>query len=248
MKSLIPHFFTLGNMLLGILATMAFVEHEYELGIVYLAGAMLLDFFDGFVARALGVSGELGKQLDSLADVVSFGVAPSIALFSLMNFAAIDLRYDEAFDLGLICFSTPWWMYAPLLIALFSAFRLAKFNIDTRQSDSFIGLPTPANAMLILGLVYSIATEQLQIPFAYLKWGMLVFVALSCFLLVAELPLLALKFKNFKWKGNEPRFILILSSIGIIAWMGILGLSIVVLLYLFISIIDNRIHRHEVPR
>lgn len=248
MKSLIPHFFTLGNMLLGILATLAFMGHEFEIGIVYLAGAMLLDFFDGFVARALGVSGELGKQLDSLADAVSFGVAPSIALFSLMNFASSNLRYDEAFDSGLICFGTPWWMYAPLLIALFSAFRLAKFNIDTRQTDSFIGLPTPANAMLILGLVYGIANEKLQIPYASLKWGMFVFVALSCYLLVAELPLLALKFKHFKWKGNEPRFILILSSIGIIAGFGILGLSIVVLLYLFISIIDNRIHRHEVSR
>ena len=248
MKKQIPNLFTLGNMLLGIMATMSFLDEEYVLGMIFIGISALLDFFDGFIARALSVSGELGKQLDSLADVVSFGVAPSVALFTI-------LRSSQGSFLSLFERNNIWeaflespTTFIPLLIALFSAYRLAKFNIDTRQTDKFIGLPTPANSILILSIVYSISEGTIQPSPEVLEYGIYVLSVVSSYLLVAELPLLALKFKHFKWKGNEPRFILIITAIGIFALLGIPGLAIVVLLYLLISIIDNRIHRHEVSR
>lgn len=244
MKALIPHLFTLGNLLLGILAIINFMRGDYETAIWMIGGAAFLDFFDGFVARALGVSGELGKQLDSLADLVSFGVAPALGLYT-----AYQAAWLNGFsNLELISIHEPWWHYLTLFIALFSAFRLAKFNIDTRQSDRFIGLPTPANSILILSIVWGMQTDQIHIPDEYLDVFILGLTAISCVMLVAELPLLALKFKHFKWAGNQARYLLILGSIGIFIGLGITGLSLVVLLYLFISIIDNRIHRHEVSR
>lgn len=221
-------------------------------GIILVGIAAFLDFFDGFVARALGVSGELGKQLDSLADVVSFGVAPAVGLMSAYGAIICGFLDQPGFADGVLrcSFGQPLEVYIPLAIALFSALRLAKFNIDTRQTDRFIGLPTPANSMLILSVVWALTQEEFPFEFGYMQLTIFIslLTAISCYLLVAEMPLLALKFKTFGWKGNEARFILILGSIGIILWLGVSGLAIVVLLYLLISIIDNRIHRHEVSR
>ncbi|WP_170266481.1 CDP-alcohol phosphatidyltransferase family protein [Phaeocystidibacter luteus] len=248
MKKHIPNLFTLGNMLCGMLAILSFVEGAYLLGIILVGLAAFLDFFDGFVARLLGVSGDLGKQLDSLADVVSFGVAPAIALMLTIQLNPFECGSKSASE-PLWCYSGPAiWTYIPLLIGLFSAYRLAKFNVDTRQSDRFIGLPTPANSILILSVVYTLEEGLLDFGFNTIFIGVCVLTVISCFLLVSEIPLLALKFKNFKWKGNQARYLLILGSIIIFALSGIPGLAIVVLLYLLISIIDNRIHRHEVSR
>lgn len=244
MRRHIPNIFTLGNLLCGILAVILFVKNEFELSIYLIGVAALLDFFDGFVARALKVSGEMGKQLDSLADMVSFGVAPAVGLSFLLK------RELCAFDTFLHVICDPWVSYIPLAIALFSALRLAKFNIDTRQSDRFIGLPTPANSILILSLIWGIDHGNLYLGSneTVITVLTIVFTAFSCWALVAELPLLALKFKNFGWADNKPRYLLILASIIIFPFTGISGLSIVVLLYLLISIIDNRIHRYEIPR
>ncbi len=241
MKKQIPNLFTLGNLLCGTLAILSFTQGDYKSGVLLIGGSAFLDFFDGFAARMLKVSGEFGKQLDSLADLVSFGVAPSIGfMYAVGNFVQGE---KSAWD-------WPIWIYAPLLIALFSAYRLAKFNIDTRQTDKFIGLPTPSNAMLILSVVWAIDTTQ-DSPFITLLTSPFFVVSLaivSSLLLISEIRLLALKFRSFGWSGNQSRYILIASAVIIIAVSGISGLSIVVLLYLLISIIDNRIHRHEVPR
>lgn len=243
MRKHIPNAITLGNMLCGILAILLFTQFEFEWSIYLIGIAALLDFADGFVARMLKVSGDMGKQLDSLADVVSFGLAPAVGLSYALK------REICSFDLGM-AFCDPWITYVPLAIALFSAYRLAKFNIDTRQTDKFIGLPTPANSILILSLVWGIdhGTIDLAGVHDYLEIIIVLFTIFSSWALIAELPLLALKFKNFGWADNKPRYLLILSAIVIFALSGITGLSLVVLLYLIISIIDNRIHRHEISR
>lgn len=244
MRKHIPNLFTLGNLLCGILAIRFFLQGEFDLPIYLLTFAAVLDFFDGFVARALKVAGDLGKQLDSLADLVSFGVAPAMGLSTLMERQIYYHSDLSPYPLGELV------VFSPYLIALFSALRLAKFNIDTRQTDSFIGLPTPASTILIGSLIWGITHGTIDPSWVYrdLVWIVPLFSILVSWMLVAELPLIALKFKHFKWKGNEPRFILILSSIAIFALFGISGFAIVVLLYLLISIIDHRIHRHEVSR
>lgn len=243
MKKHIPNLLTLGNMLCGMMAILLFISSptEFELAVILIGIAAVLDFFDGFVARWLGVSGEMGKQLDSLADVVSFGVAPAFGLAMNMN-VVIDGAWSDTFYLLLTL--------APLSIALFSALRLAKFNIDTRQTDQFIGLPTPANTIMVLSITWAIREGDISLDALgdYSFVPVVLFIAFSSLMLIAELPLIALKFKSFNWRGNEARYATILLGITIFAITGISGLSLVVLLYLLISFIDYRIHRHEVSR
>ncbi len=203
---------------------------------MYIGAAAILDFFDGFVARALNAHSDIGKQLDSLADMVSFGVAPGFIFFTLSG---------QCFAPAGFCIN----MYLPFLIIIFSAVRLANFNIDTRQSDSFIGVPTPANAIFISSLPFIIQQDHYGIA-ALLQhpYFLTLFPLLSAYMLVAELPLLALKFKNFGWKGNEFRFVLIASSVLSVALFQYLGIAIAIILYILISIIYNLTHKttHEI--
>jgi CDP-diacylglycerol--serine O-phosphatidyltransferase len=182
-----------------------------------------LDFFDGFAARILKVPSEIGKQLDSLADLVSFGVLPGLILFQMV-------KVESDID---------WLPYLTLIIPLLSAYRLAKFNIDTRQTDQFIGLPTPANALFISTLPYfAIAWPKIGIwltsPFVLvgIAWVMAI-------LLILELPLIALKFKNFSVSQNVFRYILILVSLGLIIPFNLAGIPIIILAYIGLSIIEN---------
>lgn len=189
----------------------------------------IMDFFDGFVARLLKVSGELGKQLDSLADVVSFGVAPGFIFHGLAQ-----------------PYVGEWAQYSFLFIPVFSAIRLAKFNIDTRQSDSFIGVPTPANAMFIASLPLITLNDTYGLSSGIENgWFLLLFPLLSAYLLVAELPLLALKFKNFGWKGNEARFILIAACVLSVLLFTFAGIAISIVLYIIISVIHNIISKKK---
>lgn len=205
----------------------AFQNHipaNYFWAIVFIVLGAVFDFFDGMVARALGVSSPVGKELDSLADVVTFGVAPSAMLFRLFQ----EVQYPE-FMMPLRGFMP----YTAFLMAAFSALRLAKFNIDTRQTSSFIGLPTPANALfwgsLIVGQHAFLVSGRFNAMFLFL------FMLLFCFLLVAELPLFALKFKNFGWADNKVKYIFLLGCLpcfllaescfaGIILWYVLLSI------------------------
>ncbi len=188
-KKYIPNTITSLNLLSGTLAVMAAYEAHYGLTVLFVLLSATFDFFDGFSARLLKVSSNIGKELDSLADLISFGFAPSMAAFSLLKEGEWE-----------------WTAYFALIMTAFSALRLAKFNLDERQTSSFIGLATPANALFWVGLAYSyhgttIATHH--------QWIILLMVAVSCFLLVCELPMFSLKFKTFGWKGNEIRWIFI---------------------------------------
>ncbi|MBR5467252.1 MAG: CDP-diacylglycerol--serine O-phosphatidyltransferase [Bacteroidaceae bacterium] len=202
MKKHIPNIITCCNLICGCIATGAALPANYFWAIIFILLGAIFDFFDGLVARALGVSSPVGKELDSLADVVTFGVAPSAMLFSLFQ----EVQYPE-FMLPLRNIMP----YTAFIMAAFSALRLAKFNLDTRQSTSFIGLPTPANALfwgsLILGQHAFLVSGRFNAFFLFL------FMLLFCFLLVAELPLFALKFKNLSWKDNNVKYIFLLGCI-----------------------------------
>lgn len=272
-KQQIPNLFTLGNLFCGCLA----IKFAFEWDLVmaaYLVGlGAVLDFFDGFLARILKVQGELGKQLDSLADMVTFGVVPGVVMFQMMrlitslnqiqenviSYNIHDTFYDihSTFSNNLIC-------YLAFLIPVLSAYRLAKFNIDTRQSDKFIGLPTPANAIFICSfpLIVQLNTENslaflLQPQSLYLinddflffsvnnvslflNLNILIFFTiLFSFLLISNLPLFALKFKSFGFRGNEIRYVFLGISATMLIIFQVLAIPFIVLLYLLMSVINN---------
>lgn len=207
----------------------------------YLVGiAAVLDFFDGFAARMLKVSSPIGKDLDSLADMVTFGVVPGIVMFHMI-LLSVNKQEEIYSDRSWTYDHVHWLAYSAFIIPIFSALRLAKFNNDTRQSDSFIGLPTPANSIIIC----SLPLVMLHNNFG-LSLSPLVLSLLSCilsFLLVAELPLFALKFKHFKWKGNEIRFVFLGLCLVLLITLQFIGIPLIILLYIIMSVINNLMAR-----
>ncbi len=226
MKQHIPNAITSANLLFGCLSILSAIQGDLVMASIYIGVSAIMDFFDGFVARLLHVSGELGKQLDSLADVVSFGVAPGFIFYSIAGTC-----FGQGFCIN---------QYTFLLIPVFSAIRLAKFNLDTRQSDSFIGVPTPANAIFIASLPLILNNDSYGITHLIEhRWFLTTFPILSAYLLVAELPLLALKFKHFKFKGNEARYVLIISCILSALIFKFAGIALSIIIYILISVVNN---------
>ncbi|HEV7378589.1 MAG TPA: CDP-diacylglycerol--serine O-phosphatidyltransferase [Dyadobacter sp.] len=225
----IPNALTCGNLLCGCIGVVEVFHNNILLSCLLIGIALVLDFFDGFVARLLKVTSPIGRDLDSLADMVTFGLLPSIIVFQLLMQSIPDL-------MGM------WKAYPAFLIAIFSALRLAKFNNDPRQSDTFIGVPTPANAMLIASLplilhFYDDQWKWLIVDTANL-W---ILTVVMSFLLVAEIPLLALKFKSFAWKGNEIRFSFILISLVLLLVFKIIAIPVIIVFYIALSLINNLI-------
>lgn len=239
----------------------------------YLVGiALVLDFFDGFVARLLKVSSPIGKDLDSLADMITFGVVPAMIMFKLIDFSYTlslqkSLNNREAFTLAgvVIDFRNDNFIkYFAFIIAVFSAIRLAKFNNDTRQTDSFIGLATPANSMIVCG--FCLVLKQLDLNLFDIEsvieneqlfadngniTGMVVMYLLNSpialclisiglsLLLVVELPLFALKFKNFRWTDNKLRYIFLGICLILMVSFKFVGIPLIIFLYILLSIVDN---------
>lgn len=238
-KRQIPNIITAGNLVCGCLAISFVATNKIELAAYFVLLGALFDFFDGLVARALKVSSPLGAQLDSLSDMVTFGVVPAMLASKLLENVGI----------------TGFMMYLPYCIAVFSAFRLAQFNIDENQSDSFIGLPTPANALFwiaipLLGLQQKEALGFIDTQSVYTfltnSNSILIFSVLLSILMVFRVPLLALKFKSFKWKGNEFRWLLIMISLILFAILLFAAIPFILLLYLLLSIIYNRRKANEI--
>lgn len=225
----IPNLMTLGNLLAGCIGILAVFEGQFITASVLIFIALLLDFGDGFVARLLNQSSPIGKELDSLADMVTFGVLPSFLLIHLLQ-GPLAIHVDEA----------KWYItYMPLLLALSSALRLAKFNVDTRQSDQFIGVPTPANGLLIASLPL-ISTYQPAYASFFLQPEVLIgYTLLMSYLLISEIPLLAFKFKNFQWKGNQIRYVFLIFSVILILSLGFVSLPILIISYIFVSFFDK---------
>jgi CDP-diacylglycerol--serine O-phosphatidyltransferase len=228
-KSLIPNGITLGNLLCGAFSIYSVSQDQMVYASLFILLAAFLDFFDGFAARALKVSGPLGTQLDSLADVISFGLAPTFIAAHLAG------AFSDSGTLNFLAF-------LPFLMAVFAAFRLAKFNIDTEQSTSFKGLPTPANALFWLSLplilnygdadspvvswIVSLSESSLWIGLLSLAMG---------FLMISRLPLLALKFKSFGWSENKWKYILLVSGAVLLVVFQLAAIPIILLLYLIFS-------------
>jgi CDP-diacylglycerol--serine O-phosphatidyltransferase len=176
-------------------------------------------------ARLLHVSSPIGKELDSLADVITFGFAPSAIVFSFLCSFHIHITFVP---------------FLAFVMAAFSALRLAKFNLDERQALGFIGLPTPANALFWGGLIawlnWQRFFEPYQLP-TYIIYIVLVLLAISCYLLVSEIPMFALKFKTWGWRGNEVKYIFVLTCIPLLLWLDTLGLSAIIAWYVVLSVI-----------
>lgn len=262
----IPNLFTLGNLLCGCLGIIFAFHWRFDFAAYMVFLAAFLDFFDGFFARILKVSGDLGKQLDSLADVVSFGVAPGLILFQFV------LRKNIMFNEDGI------WHIVPLIIPVFSAYRLAKFNLDTRQTNGFLGLPTPANAIFFvalvlcyilyndLGTMHGLQTGltlndpiedmmhnlqstnssilQNNFLFAILNYAtsnsiLTTIILIFSVLLVSEIPLFALKFKNFGWTDNKIRYSFLILSLILLILFHLIAIPFIVILYIIISLINN---------
>lgn len=220
----IPNVLTCLNLFSGCIAGVMAFESRYELALLFIIISAVFDFFDGLAARALGAHSTIGKDLDSLADDVSFGVAPSLIVFSLFK----EMPYPAYME-G----TATWLPYSAFLISVFSALRLAKFNNDTRQTTSFIGLPVPANALFWASLVagyHPILTGGSVHPL-----GLLVLVCLFSWLLVSEIPMFSLKFKNLSWKDNKVSFIFLLFCILFLVTLQVKGFATCIVWYILLS-------------
>lgn len=224
----IPNAVTCCNLICGCMATGAAFHGQYQWAVLMIVLGAVFDFFDGMTARLLGVSSPIGKELDSLADVVTFGVAPSVMVFYLFH----EVHVPE-----MLLPLRPVLPYTAFLMAAFSALRLAKFNLDTRQATQFIGLPTPANALfwgsLILGEHAFLVSLRFNAVFLFL------FMLLFCMLLVAEVPLIALKFKNLSWADNKVRYIFLLGCLPCFL-LGASCFAAIIVWYMACSVIAHR--------
>ena len=229
MRKHIPNTITCCNLLSGCIAAMYAFEGVYSLAFIFIMAGAVFDFFDGLSARALGVSSPIGKELDSLADVVTFGFAPAAMVFSWLGECA-----NAHLDMWL-AFVVP---FVAFLLVAFSALRLAKFNVDERQTSSFIGLPTPANALFWGALVIGAHDKMIALPYGWLLIIALVF--LFSWLLVAEIPMFSLKFKNLSWKSNRTAYTYLLVSLVLLIVLGLTGLSAVIGWYIILSILTQK--------
>ena len=223
MKKHIPNTITCLNLISGCIATYwAFMNVTY-LALLFIVIGAVFDFFDGMVARLLHVSSPIGKELDSLADDITFGFAPSAIVFSYLCTFHIHL---------------PFVPFLAFIMAAFSALRLAKFNLDERQALGFIGLPTPANALFWGSLICGL--QEHGLVFDGLEWVVLVGTFISSYLLIAEIPMFALKFKHWGWKGNEIKYIFVLSCIPLLLILGISGFAAIIAWYVVLSVVANK--------
>ena len=224
-KKHIPNILTCCNLICGCMATTAALYHNMPLALIFIICGAAFDFCDGMAARLLHVSSPIGKELDSLADVVTFGVAPSAMLVMVSGSMQCPLWMTEYLI---------WFKFVGFVMAAFSALRLAKFNLDTRQTTSFIGLPTPANALFWGSLIVGQGDWLIRIPNGFLWLVVLEFV--FCYLLIAELPLFALKFKNLSWQDNWIKYVFLIGCLpcfllgwtcfaAIVAWYILLAVA-----------------------
>ena len=232
-KKHIPNLITLLNLFSGCIALVFAFNQDFEMAFYFVSLGIFLDFFDGFFARLFHVSSPLGLQLDSLADMVTSGVVPGLVMFQMM------ISHASTAVEGHLQF----FPYLGFIITLGSCYRLANFNIDTRQTDSFIGLPTPANALFILSLPLVLqSTDSLfMIELLSNQWFLLVITLLSAYMLNAEIPLFSLKIKKFSFKENALQIVFLASSFLLLVFFQYLGIPLLILLYVLLSIVNNKV-------
>ena len=228
-KKHIPNAITCCNLVSGCVATVFALGGQVGMALLFIIIGAVFDFFDGMSARLLGVSSPIGKELDSLADDVTFGVAPATIAF---------------FELGVMDY--PSWLepargvlpFFAYIMAAFAALRLAKFNLDERQAMGFIGLPTPANALFWGSLVVGMGDVLESSP--YMVFVVLALIVASSVIMVSELPMFALKFKHWGWKGNELKYVFLITCLPLIAVFRLSAFAVIVAWYVILSIYANR--------
>lgn len=232
-KNYIPNILTLGNLLCGTTATIYAIYEDFNSAAVFVLIGILLDFFDGFVARLLKVSGDLGKQLDSLADMVTSGVVPGLIMFQLINANSEISSINNEFLLNGSLFG--------LVLTLGACYRLAKFNLDTRQSDSFIGLPTPAMCLFVISLPLIQENSNLYVVENLLEsnYFLIGITLLLTFLMNAEISLFSLKFKEYSFAKNYIKYVFIIVSILMIIGLQYISIPLIILLYVLVSVLQN---------
>lgn len=239
-KKYIPNLLTLGNLLCGTIATIFAIKGDFFATAILVMLGIFFDFFDGFAARMLKVQGELGKQLDSLADMVTSGVVPGIVMMQmLVNAIDVDaVGYFGVDEYGATGSNLP---YLGLLLTLGAGYRLAKFNIDERQSDSFIGVPTPAMSLFVISLplIAQFDKESFLISFIENQYFLILLTVLFTYLMNAEIPLFSLKFKNFYFKDNVIKYVFLALSIILIITLKIVAIPMIILSYVVLSIVNN---------
>jgi CDP-diacylglycerol--serine O-phosphatidyltransferase len=227
MKKEIPNLLTLGNLLAGCMGLYFVMQDNVLFASYCIFISLVCDFLDGFLARLLHAYSELGKELDSLADMVSFGVLPSFMLFNLVEQSC-----------GAQCTVGPLGFYKPFMVfsmALMSAYRLAKFNIDTRQTDSFIGVPTPANGLFIASLPLILHFQPEYTAYVLNYKGNLIYSIVMSYLLVSELPLMAFKFKTWTWADNQSRYLFLMYCVAMLVMFKFAAFPVLVISYIALS-------------
>lgn len=237
----LPNLLTLGNLFCGCLACVFTIYGVYDLIIILLTGSLLFDLLDGMIARALKINSEIGVQLDSLADMVTFGLLPGLLVSKMLNIDALLFCVKNFLNVTINpCENVSVLPLIGFFITLFSALRLAKFNVDTEQSTYFKGLATPANTILIFSLFWIqnqngfIISKELDL---YFLIGITI---LSCWLLIADVPLFSFKFKGFAWKDNHYKYIFLLASIVLLILFQMTGVPFIILLYIIISLLFRK--------
>ncbi len=241
-KKHIPNTITLLNVVSGFYAIMFAYQANYRLAFLFIFLASFFDFLDGGAARLLKVQSEIGKQLDSLCDVVSFGVAPGMVMFSMMRQA---LGVELPLQISSIPTAHLLLLMSMALVPAFSALRLAKFNVDTRQTSSFIGLPVPANALLISSIAVAslqVSSEWLQTVLCHPVFWLLLAIFQS-YMLVSNLPMFALKFKSLSLKENYLQFSFLIVALFCVIFFCIKGVALSIIIYILLSIIVRLLKR-----
>ncbi|MRX38704.1 phosphatidylserine synthase [Flavobacterium sp. LC2016-23] len=228
-KKHIPNLITLINLFCGCIAVVYVSEANYLMAFYMVCLGIFFDFFDGFFARLFKVSSPLGLQLDSLADMVTSGVVPGYVMFSLFS--------NSAHELG----TNPFIPFLGFIVTLGSCYRLANFNIDTRQTDSFIGLPTPANALFILSLplVIEFSDSLIMLEILTNQWVLLFITLLSAYILNAEIPLFSLKIKKFNFKDNALQMSFLLISFVLLVLLHYIAVPVIIAFYVLLSVVNN---------
>jgi len=238
-KAQIPNLFTMLNLFCGCVALVMVSNSQFDLAFYFVCLGIFFDFFDGFFARKFNVAGPLGVQLDSLADMVTSGVVPGYVMYKMLY----DVKFTDVIrTTGK--FSSDISFYIPFLgfiITLGACYRLAKFNIDTRQSDSFIGVPTPANALFItsLPLIMGFNFNDIWIEDLLNQWVLIGITLLSAYIMNAEIPLFSLKIKNFSFAKYKLQIFFLALSVLLLIFLHILAVPLIIIVYVLLSVINN---------
>jgi CDP-diacylglycerol---serine O-phosphatidyltransferase len=237
MKQYIPNALTLLNLFCGCIAVLFAVNNNFVTASLFVFLGIFFDFFDGFAARKLNVQSELGVQLDSLADMVTSGLVPGVIMYKLLEIVESDWGVTDLSE----GFRLPILPLLGLSITLASAYRLAKFNIDTEQQSYFKGLPTPANTLLIISLPLIIEFQNNDVINTIIlnKWFLICVTILSCWLLNSNIKLFALKFKDWGFKVNATRYIFIILCLVMLIVLQFTAIPLIIILYIFMSVLDN---------